>query len=150
MTEESQFAVDQMKKGYSCSQAVLSAFAERFGLTQEQALKLAAPFAGGIGRQSQVCGAVSGGLMVIGLKYGHTDGGSAEAKEVSLLVTRRFCERFKQRHDSMICTELLGYDLGQPGVYKQVQDAGIFINVCRELVRDAAEMVVEMIDSEIS
>jgi len=57
-------------QGYSCSQAVVGAFCDQVGLDFETAMRLAAPFGGGMGRMRQVCGAVSGAFILAGLKYG--------------------------------------------------------------------------------
>ena len=63
-------AVSGFKEGFNCAQSVLSAFSEELGLTRETALKIACPFGGGMARQAETCGAVTGAFMVIGLKYG--------------------------------------------------------------------------------
>jgi C_GCAxxG_C_C family probable redox protein len=73
MTDPIQIANERFAQQYSCSQAVFSAFAPQFGISDEQAIKLASPFGGGMARQGQVCGAVSGALMAIGLARGSTD-----------------------------------------------------------------------------
>ena len=61
-------ALAQFDKGFACSQAVFSAYAEDLGLDQETALKIAGPFGGGTGRKAETCGAVTGALMALGLK----------------------------------------------------------------------------------
>ncbi|MBO7635180.1 MAG: C_GCAxxG_C_C family protein, partial [Paludibacteraceae bacterium] len=66
-------AVELFKSGYNCSQSVVGAFADEFGLTEEQALKVSASFGGGIGRMRETCGAACGMFLLAGLKYGTTD-----------------------------------------------------------------------------
>ena len=77
--KKSEKAVELFLKGYNCSQAVFGAFAEELGINEETAFKLAAPFGGGVGRQREVCGAVSGMLMVLGLEEGYS---TPETKEI--------------------------------------------------------------------
>ena len=72
-------AVDLYGKNFNCSQAVLTAFAEDFGLSEKMALSLGTSFGGGA-RNGQMCGAVSGALMVLGLKFGHFESENQEQK----------------------------------------------------------------------
>ncbi|MDD2550794.1 MAG: C-GCAxxG-C-C family protein, partial [Bacteroidales bacterium] len=72
-------ALELFKSGFNCSQAVLAAFSEECGISRETALKIACPFGGGIGGYGRTCGALTGGLMVIGLKYGATKATNLEA-----------------------------------------------------------------------
>ena len=89
-------------EGYNCSQAVLSAYAPDLGLADETALKIAAGFGGGMGRMAETCGAVTGALMVLGLKYGATSP-EREAKERVYERVREFAKRFKARNGSLVC-----------------------------------------------
>ena len=73
MSAKSEQAVRKFGKGFNCSQAVLSVYAEEFGLCRETALKIACGFGGGMGRMALTCGVVTGAFMVIGLKYGNVD-----------------------------------------------------------------------------
>ena len=72
-------AVDLYGKNFNCSQAVLTAFAEDFGLSEKLTLSLGTSFGGGA-RNGQLCGAVSGALMVLGLKFGHFESENQEQK----------------------------------------------------------------------
>ena len=65
-------AVDRFHEGFSCSQAIFSAFAEKFGLELDTALKISQPFGGGIAQRGETCGAVAGAFLTIGLKFGRT------------------------------------------------------------------------------
>ncbi len=88
------------KSGCNCSQAVLAAFADELGLDEETALKISSGFGGGLARQREVCGAVSGAVMVLGMKYGPDKAKCYEA-------VQKFCDRFKEDAGSIICRELL-------------------------------------------
>ncbi|UCD85357.1 MAG: C_GCAxxG_C_C family protein, partial [Deltaproteobacteria bacterium] len=74
-------AVSCFKEGFSCSQVLLSTYGTDFGLDRETALKVAGAFGGGMGRMGEVCGAVTGAFMVIGLKHGMVKGEDNKAKE---------------------------------------------------------------------
>ena len=73
MSKHSDYAKELFKRGYNCSQSVLVAFCDETGLDIEDALKISSSFGGGMGRLREVCGAVSGMFMVVGMKYGYTD-----------------------------------------------------------------------------
>src|SRR5512137_671186 len=102
---------------YNCSQSVLASFAADFGLDPDQAVSLATGFGAGIGRSGQVCGAVSGACMVIGLRYGSKpseESSFAERKEKTYLLVADLLDKFKERNGSTNCRELIGYDLDDP------------------------------------
>ena len=101
----------QFSTGLSCSQAVFASLAPQLGLTEEQALKIASPFGGGLARRGMVCGAVSGALMAVGLKLGST---TPEGKAESYRIANDFLKQFEERHPSLLCRDLIGYDLSDP------------------------------------
>ena len=104
-------AEKNFQKGYSCSQAVLSAFAHDLGLSSQSALKIASAFGGGIARTGGVCGAVSGSFMVLGLAEGPSDESRLHLKEQVYDQVRVFKERFESRCGSTICKKLLDCDI---------------------------------------
>ena len=108
MEERIEKAVALFKEGYNCSQAVVTAFADLYGFTNEQALKMSASFGGGIGRMRQTCGAACGLFMLAGLETGCTDGKDREGKEANYKVVQELAEEFRKRNGSLICAELLG------------------------------------------
>ena len=79
-----QTANDRFAQGFSCSQSIFSAFVLQLGLSTETALKLSSPFGAGMARQGQVCGALTGALMVLGLQQGNVD---PEGKEKTYQIT---------------------------------------------------------------
>lgn len=100
------------KQGYNCSQSVLGAWCEEVGLDIDTALKISCGFGAGMGRMREVCGACTGAFMVLGLKFGTTDGSDAKAKGENYEIIQKFAARFKEENgfDSIICRELLGLD----------------------------------------
>lgn len=138
-------AVAQFAKGYSCSQAVLSAHSADFGLDPDTALRLAAAFGGGMGRTAQTCGAVTGALMVIGLKYGSTEADDREAKERTYARVRDFLTRFQKRNGSAVCRELLDCDISTPEGLDFARQHDLITTLCPHFVRSAAEILEEML-----
>lgn len=146
MSAKSEQAVRKFRKGFNCSQAVLSVYAEEFGLCRETALKIACGFGGGMGRMALTCGAVTGAFMVIGLKYGNVDANEKERKEKTYGLVREFARRFEKRNGSSICRELLGCDISEPEGLRSAKENGLFTSVCPGLVREAVEILEEMMN----
>lgn len=107
-------AVELFKEGYNCSQSVVAAFADMYGFTNEEALKMSASFGGGIGRMRQTCGAACGLFMLAGLETGCTEGKDREGKENNYKVVQALAEEFRKRNGSLICAELLGLSKTAP------------------------------------
>lgn len=101
-------AVSLFRAGYNCSQSVCAAFADLYGYTQEQALKMSASFGGGIGRMRQTCGAACGMFLLAGLHNGTTEASDREGKAANYKLVQQLAEEFKKRNGSLVCEELLG------------------------------------------
>ena len=108
MEDRIERAVELFRKGYSCSQSVCAAFADMYGYTEEQALKMSASFGGGIGRMRMTCGAACGMFVLAGLETGCTEGANKDGKEANYRLVQQLADKFKQRNGSLICAELLG------------------------------------------
>lgn len=136
-------AVASFKEGALCSQAVFSTYAPELGLDRETAMKISTPFGGGMARMGEICGAVTGAFMAIGLKYGNASNWRAEdkAKENTYLLTVKFVDEFKSRNGSILCKDLLGCNLSTPGGRKLAEEKDLFNTLCPKLVRDAAEII---------
>lgn len=142
---DSELAVSRFSEGWSCSQAVLSTFASRLGLEPELAVRVAAPFGGGMARLGRVCGAVTGAFMVIGLKLGNTAANDQDAKEKTYQYVRELAARFEERHGSIECRDLLEYDLSTPEGLQAAREQGLFTTLCPAFVRTASELVDELL-----
>jgi len=132
------------KEGFSCSQAVLAAYCERFGLDKEQAFKIGTGFGGGM-HLDQTCGAVTGAFMVIGLKYGRTRADDIEAKMKTAKTEVEFAKKFKARHGSIGCTDLLGCNISTMEGFEEAKKKDLFKQVCPKYVISAAEILDEML-----
>jgi C_GCAxxG_C_C family probable redox protein len=138
-------AVQRFRDGFNCSQSVLLAFADDFNLPPDVALRVAAPFGGGIARAGETCGALTGALMVLGLRYGTTIASDQEAKERQYQLARDLMAQFQRRHGSTLCRELLGCEIMTPEGRQRAHDRGLFDQICPRLVADAAERVKELL-----
>lgn len=114
MEDRIEKATALFKEGYNCSQSVVAAFADMYGFSPEQALRMSASFGGGIGRMRQTCGAACGLFMLAGLETGCIDGKDREGKEANYKVVQALAEEFKKRNGSLICAELLGLSKAAP------------------------------------
>jgi C_GCAxxG_C_C family probable redox protein len=99
-----------------------------------------------MGRTGETCGAVSGALMVIGLRYGQPTAEDKDAKEKTYELAREFMNRFAARNNGCVkCRELLGHDISIPEDMQTARDQGLFETLCPKFVRDAAEVVEQLI-----
>ena len=103
-------AEELFKEGYNCAQAVFCAHCEKYGMDFETGAKISSPFGGGMGRMREVCGAVSGMFMLLGLKEGYTSPTDNEAKKVLYSKVQQLAAEFKEEFGSIICKELLGLE----------------------------------------
>ena len=136
--EKSDKAVELFKTGACCSQAVFCAFAEDFGMDAETAMKVSAGLGGGVGRMREVCGAVTGATLALGMKYGPD-------KAAVYPHVQELCARFKAECGSIVCRELLdGTGATQGGSPEARTDAYYRKRPCAEMVRLAAELAAQV------
>lgn len=132
-------AEDLFSMGYHCSQAVLAAFAGELGISEQQALKLGGCFGGGM-CAGEVCGAVTGGLMALGLRFGQADIEDMESRRKANDVAKALLSRFEETTGSYLCRELLHYDLSVPKEREQAIESGLFRSFCPQMVKTAAQI----------
>ena len=101
-------AVALFKEGYNCSQSVVTAFADLYGFTREQALHMSASFGGGIGRMRETCGAACGMFLLAGLEKCAIEGKDRESKAANYALVQELAEEFKKRNGALRCADLLG------------------------------------------
>ena len=139
-------AVATFEAGFTCAQAVFSTYADLFGMDREMALKLSSPMGGGIGRMREVCGTVSAMAMLAGLKEGNTDPSNEEGKERIYQLTRQMAEKFKEKHKTIICRELLGIQEMEKSARPSERTKEYYITrPCSRLVATASEIIEEML-----
>lgn len=135
------------KDGLRCSQAMLLAYAEKFNLDLELASKIATGFGGGISRLGEICGAVTGAVMVIGLKFGQKNAKDEKAKEITYYFVEEFVDQFRSRYNSIQCRELLGIELSTPEGQKRFKEEKLNETICRRIVTEASEILAGILNS---
>ena len=135
-----QRAVEYFKSGFNCSQSVVAAFADLYGFTEEQALRMSSSFGGGIGRMRQTCGAACGMFLLAGLETGAVRGDDNEGKSNNYSVVQDLAKQFEAENGSLICAQLLGLAPKQPIVSQAEQrnDAYYAKRPCAKMVETAA------------
>jgi C_GCAxxG_C_C family probable redox protein len=144
MTKPADKAEQVFREKFNCAQAVFSAFAAQHGLDEKAALRIGAAFGGGISRRGETCGAVTGGLMALGLGRSTAE---PEDKERMYSLGQEFMRRFAEKHGTLRCRELIDCDLSTPEGVQKAHDSGVTTTVCTGLVRDAAEIVEEILEA---
>lgn len=130
--------------GFNCSQAVLGVFCEELGMDLGSAYRISAGFGGGL-RRGEVCGAVTGAIMALGLRYGHFVEGDIESKEMIAAKTKAFNDRFEAANGSLICKEMLGYNSAIEEERAIIVEKGLFDTVCPKAITTAVEIAEELI-----
>ncbi len=138
-------AVDLFDQGFICSQAVLAVFAPDFGLERDTAFRIAQGFGAGMARTDDVCGAVAGAVMVIGLRYGATKAQDHAAREKTYAAINDFIGGFAKRNGTVSCTALLGYNLSDLNQRTEAHESGVVPARCPGFVRDAVELVEKLV-----
>ena len=134
--------------GFNCAQSVAACCGRRYGLDRTTAIRVAQGFGGGVGRTGSLCGALSGAIMVVGLKHAALEAADAAAKARAYKLARAVLEEFRRRNGSVLCRELTGCDLTTPEGERQFKDRDLHHKLCAGLVRGAAEIVETLLDQE--
>jgi C_GCAxxG_C_C family probable redox protein len=130
---------------HNCAQAVLAAFSPLHGLDAQTAARLATAFGGGISRRGEMCGAVSGALIVLGLAQGAA---TPEAKEKVYALAQEFMRRFNAASGGVLCRDLLQVDISTPAGLQKAHESGITRQVCPAAVRQAALILQYILAAE--
>lgn len=129
----------------NCAQAVFAAFADKMGMEEADALRLASSFGGGMGRLREVCGAVSGMFMVAGALYGY-DYNDDEKKKEHYNLIQEMAKKFSDKHETIICRELLAITDSVPSPVPSKRDAEFYKDrPCLHFVETAAQIMEELI-----
>ena len=141
-------AIALFKEGFNCSQAVVAAFADQYGFTREQALKMSASFGGGIGRMRETCGAACGLFMLAGLETGSTDGADREGKATNYALVQELAKEFTLRNGALKCADLLGLSKKEPVVStpEARTDQYYAKRPCVKMVEEAARIWSEYLE----
>ena len=145
LEERIQKAVDMYKNGYNCSQAVICAFADIYGISNSQAMLISSGFGAGIARTRQMCGAVSGAVMLCGLAKGNDEPGNKDRANGCFSLVKGFLDEFKAENGSTTCADLLGLN----GKIKRPDSDDFYpIRPCAEKVECAARIFASRLEND--
>ena len=136
---------DLFMRGQDCGQVVLSHYADRVGISADDANRISSAFGGGSG-VGGTCGAVVGAMIVLGCFYGHKGPDDMEQRELMMSKRAEFMEKWKEKRESSECKDLLGHDIGTPEGLQAILDAGLLFEFCPGLVSDAIEILDKMLE----
>lgn len=142
--DHSYLAAELFLEGYNCAQAVAVAFTDVTGMDKKEAAKLAAPFGGGMGRMREVCGAVSGMLMVLGILYGYDNSDADDKKKELYQQVQQLAEQFREENGSIICREILKNPPSDPNPSPRTAEY-YAKRPCAKMVMTAARLMDEFI-----
>ena len=137
----SQQAGELFLSGYNCAQSVLLSFADDLKFSKELAQKMAAGFGGGMGKQQETCGAVTGAIMVLGLLKGEEVNNNDELKAAAYGSVKELSRDFVAAYKTTQCRELIGCDLNTPEGSAKFKEEKIMETICVDCVRKAVEIV---------
>lgn len=130
--------------GFNCAQAVFGSLTDAVGLDEKMALTIAGGFGGGM-RAAEVCGAVSGAVMALGMAFPYNDASDTAAKDKIAALTREFHKRFKKEYGSITCRSLLGYDVETEEGAAAIKETGVGKRVCPAVIEGAAKIASDII-----
>jgi len=136
-------AVGFFQEGYNCAQSIVLAMQKFWKVEKPLEPKVASAFGGGIGRGGSICGALTGGVIAIGLKYG-TNNPLAEEREKAYLLALKFFNQFRKDCGSVLCRELIGHNLANPKELEKARKAGVFREKCDKFIEKAVEALIDL------
>lgn len=142
--KKQEIALTHFKDKNNCCQSVISAFIEDFNLDKYTTLKLATGFGGGMCK-GEICGAVTGAYMALGLKFGYTSLDDIEGKAITKEKVQTFDKLFIERHGTLHCKELLGCDISTKEGHDLAVGQNLFQTKCTKFIEDAVKIAEDVI-----
>lgn len=143
--ERSTVAMDMLMKGYNCAQSILYAFRGESGLPEETVLKISSGLGAGMGRKGEVCGAVTGGILVLGMRHGWVANDDRTARETTYAKTQELMSQFALKHGSCICRDLLkGCDLTTEEGQRSFEGGDYLAAICSKCVQSVVEILEQI------
>jgi len=136
-------AVMRFIKNYNCAQSILLTMCEYWNIKNELIPRIATAFGGGIGMCGSVCGALTGSVMAISIKYG-TNAPSVEKRLKAYELANKFYGQFAKLHGSVLCRELIDFDLSNPEELEKARQEKVFEEKCVNFVRNAVKILMEL------
>ncbi len=136
-------AVSHFKEGYNCAQSVLLAMQKFWNVENPLEPKVVSAFGGGVGRCGSLCGALTGGVIAIGLRYG-ANKPIVEEREKAYSLALEFYNQFRKNCGSVLCRDLTGYDLTNPEEFAKARSSNVFMSKCVHFIEKAVEILMDL------
>jgi len=147
MIKKENEALELFQSGCNCSQSVFGALAPLFGIDKNSSLLIASAFGGGIARTQQICGALTGALMALGLKYGRGENGTEEDKQRGYFYARKLMKEFEDKFGGINCIDLLdGLNMQLPADAAKIKALNLHNTRCSRFVQTAVIMADRIIN----
>ena len=140
----SEKAKELFLSGYNCAQSVLLSFADDLKYSKELAQKMAAGFGGGMGKQQETCGAVTGAIMVVGLLKGEAVNNNEELKTAAYGAVKELTRDFVEVYKTTKCSDLIGCDLNTPEGAAKFKEEKIMETTCAGCVVKAVQILEDL------
>ena len=139
-------ALEYFRNSFNCSQSVFTVFGTDFGLKEDDCLRTACAFGGGMGRCQHTCGAATGALMAIGARKGKGLNDPESRKLETYELTISFLKFFNGRNGSLVCKDLLeGLDMNNPAELEEIKKKNLYVVKCEKYITDAVEITEELL-----
>ena len=146
MSSKSDIAVAKFLGGYNCAQSIVYAFSDDLRVDKSLALKIACGFGAGMGRKQEVCGAVTGGIMVIGWKYGRGENDERRIMDLAYVKVRVLMDHFSEKHGTFICRKLVGEcELTTDEGQKMYKERDLLHRICAPCLVSVAEILEDIL-----
>jgi C_GCAxxG_C_C family probable redox protein len=136
-------AVEKFRSGCNCSQAVFAGYSEKFGISENDALKISSGFGGGMGGLQKTCGAVTGAFMLLGCGLSNPEDSSTKQKVTD--AVKEFNRKFEGKLGSCSCLKLLGCDRNTDEGVKFFEENNLKETKCVKYVEEACRLVEEIL-----
>lgn len=148
MNAKSKIALSYFNTSFNCAQAVFTTFGKELGLEEDVCLKISCALGAGMGKQQHVCGAVSGALMALGLKFGKALNDPEEKKDHTYKKAADFLNLFKSKNGSIYCKKLLkDLNMNDEEDLKKINQLGLFEISCENYIKDAVEITESLFNN---
>lgn len=141
-------AKDYFLEGLNCSESTLLGISESLDKKCEFIPQIASGFGAGFGRHGEVCGAISGSVMALGLVYGRKDPKDTGTKEKIYEIVDEYLKKFKEKYGTLSCRELTGCDMLTPEGIKKAKDEKVHVNICAPIVEFAEREALVLINNK--
>jgi C_GCAxxG_C_C family probable redox protein len=145
MKSKKELAVEKFQNGFNCAQSILYAFRDEGNLEGDIALKMATGLGAGMGRKVEICGAVSGGILVLGFRHGRGENDEPPVAEITFTKTRELMDRFADKHGTYNCRQLInGCDLATDEGKLRFKEENLRTETCLKCVESVAGILEEI------